>query len=111
MTPEDLTAAADWLVSRDTGTSSTVLLAAAMAGKPPVTKAYGLAFPHDAWDFGRCVRLIEAAPGVREAAFPVLAQHPGWKELIPAWDELTKLWNLNHQWNPVSDRINELLQS
>lgn len=108
MTPADLHNAAAWLLSGDEGASSLTLFSAAFC-REAVTSAKRYSYPRDAWDFGRCTRLLDAAPGVREAAFPVLAECPGWDRLIPHWDELTRLWNLNHQWNPVSQKIDELL--
>ena len=87
----DLLAVAEFLASRDTGVSSQYMASVAIAGK--VTKSEWLdATPSDASDLGRCVRLIEKAPTVRNC-FPILrTASPAWASYIDHWDELTTLF-------------------
>ena len=90
--PEELPAAGDWLVSGFTGSSSKWMLATALSGRIPVYSDPP-AYPRDEPDLGRCIRLIEKVPSVREAAFPILAEAcPKWKALIDDWDALTALY-------------------
>jgi hypothetical protein len=88
-----LLAVAEWLTGDDTGISSKYMASVAIAGK--VTKSrIGDSTPSDAPDLGRCVRLLEKAPGVREA-FPVLrTASPVWAAYVDHWDELTGLFHL-----------------
>ena len=92
MSTSDLLAVAEWLTGRDTGVSSKYMASVAIAGK--VTKSYWLdVTPSDAPDLGRCVRLIEKAPTVRNC-FPILRQaSPVWAAYVDHWDELTTLWH------------------
>ena len=93
LSSSDMLAVAEWLTSGVTGVSSTYMLAVALAGE--VTKSEWLdatSTPSDAPDLGRCVRLIEKAPTVRNC-FPILRQASAvWASYIDNWDELTTLW-------------------
>jgi hypothetical protein len=72
LSTSDLLAVAEWLTGRDTGVSSKYMASVAISGK--VTKSDWLdPTPSDAPDLGRCVRLIEKAPTVRNC-FPILRQ-------------------------------------
>jgi hypothetical protein len=92
LSTSDLLAVAVWLTGRDTGVSSKYMASVAIAGK--VTKSEWLdATPSDAPDLGRCVRLIEKAPTVRNC-FPILRQASAvWAAYVEHWDELTTLWH------------------
>lgn len=86
----DLLAVAEWIVGGDTGSSSKYLLATALAGAAPKCK-WGVEYPRDCADLGRCIRLIQAAPSVRNA-LPILADaSPNWAALVPEWDALVTL--------------------
>lgn len=106
----DLAAVANWLVGPNTGTSSEYLLATALAGRIP-EKARGRGYPGDTSDINRCFLLIEAAPWVREIAFPVLREaNPWWRVLIDHWGELERLSRQAkmNTWTRVNDRMKEL---
>jgi hypothetical protein len=77
-----------WLGSGDTGTSSTTLVYAALE-----LELFRPDFPHDPADLGRCIRMLEKLPWVREPAFTLLQNHPVWKHLIGHWDDLVKLYH------------------
>jgi hypothetical protein len=84
---------AAWLASDDTGLSSRYLayvLGTAAGERAPWA---GNEHPHDADDFGRCVRLLDAAPALRPH-LPALAQGHGpvWAGLAAAWAELEALY-------------------
>lgn len=88
----DLLAVGQWIVGDDTGSSSKWLLATALGGKAPKSK-WAPSYPRDASDLGRCIRLIELAPSVRDVAFPVLsAACEKWDALIAEWDSLAFLY-------------------
>jgi len=87
----DLAIIAQWLIGDDTGMSSEFIAAVAIAGTTLKPKR-GDTAPHDAPDLGRCVRLIEKAPSVREC-FPNLRQtSPVWAVYVDYWGELTELY-------------------
>lgn len=105
----DLLAVAEWLTGDDTGVSSKYMASVAIAGQ--VTKSRWFdATPGDAPDLGRCVRLIEKAPGVRDA-FPVLRNaSPVWAAYVDHWDELTALWHQG-DYRVTTDRMHALRDS
>lgn len=74
-----------WLGGRDTGESSKAIALSAL-GEMPKNPSY----PHDDSDFGRCHRLLEAAPDAHKG-LEVLAQDGGdvWAALVPRWLEIT----------------------
>lgn len=110
----DLFAVAEWLLGDDTGISSKQIAATWIAGKVVKSKWHGAGTPGDAPDLGRCMRLLEKAPAVRDC-FPMLRQtSPFWAALVDHWDELTEL----HTGTPspkwyvvVTDRMRELSAS
>ena len=77
-----------WLAGRDKGASSEAIAMTALGHMPRRPE-----HPRDGADFGRCYRLIEAAPEAR-AAVDVLARDGGayWAVLGPVWDRLSKLY-------------------
>ena len=77
-----------WLGGRDTGLSSKAIALTALGQMPDDPRA-----PSDAADFGRCVRLIDAAPEAAEA-LSVLAHAGGaeWGALVARWAELCQTY-------------------
>jgi hypothetical protein len=96
----------EWLGGRDTGLSSMAIALTAL-GKMPKNPSY----PHDGGDFGRCYRLIKAAPGA-VLALEVLARDGGpvWAALVRRWAEIevAYLHDIEH---PKTYRCFELMQS
>jgi hypothetical protein len=84
----------EWLAGRDTGLSSRALLAymerdvvvAAMNG------CFGLAYPHDPADLGRCVRLMDIEPSYRTRIMEMASVSPQWARLAAHWHELEALY-------------------
>jgi hypothetical protein len=77
-----------WLASDDTGLSSRFM--AAVLSNPPFICDFN--YPHDPDDFGRCYRLLQAVPELREN-FARLHRRPApWPQLAAAWPELEKLY-------------------
>jgi hypothetical protein len=75
-----------WALSDDTGISSRAIAMAA-AGLP-VCPYWGACPPADNADFGRCFRLLQAVPEVRDALPALVAQSPKWGPLVERWHEL-----------------------
>lgn len=73
----------NWYVNGERGISSETMAAVAL-GKTMNRPGY----PHDPADLNRCIKLVDAAPEVKEA-FPVIAAlSPMWATIIANWDDL-----------------------
>ena len=71
-----------WLVSDDTGMSSKFM--ASVLSNLHIGK---LEYPHDADDFGRCIRLLDAVPEFRER-LDIMREHGiEWANLLDCWTE------------------------
>lgn len=87
-----------WAVSDDTGLSSRRL--AIELAKHAAMKLYirepdllePNPHPHDPADFGRCVRMLDAAPQLREHLPKCRTISPTWAALIDRWDEMEALY-------------------
>lgn len=86
----DLFAVAEWIVGGDTRSSSEYMMATALAGTAPKCK-WGVQYPHDCADLGRCIRLVQKVPSVRSALPILAAASPQWAALAPEWDALVTL--------------------
>ena len=79
---------ANWFLSDDRGKSSLILAATGLTGRAP-REAYA---PLTPVGFVRCMRLVEAVPELRTAAFPLLhAENPQWAYVIDNWDALADI--------------------
>jgi hypothetical protein len=80
-----------WIVGRDTGSSSQTIWAVMMGAE----SAYA-SYPYDPADFGRCYRLLALIPEWRVALDRVARAYPktAWKSLVKHWDELTELYEV-----------------
>jgi hypothetical protein len=110
----DLLAVAGWIVGNDTGSSSEWLAATAIAGSIPESQ-YAPSYPRDASDLGRCIRLIEAAPSVRNALPLLAAACEKWDALVGKWDALTILHNEtpekdSYRWRVVTSQMEMLFR-
>jgi len=82
-----------WLCSDDTGLSSR-FMAAVLSGAPLPENRY----PGDCWDFGRCVRLLRAAPELRGNLGRMANQGPVWAKILSQWEGLEAMYdNKNYQ--------------
>lgn len=105
----DLSSIADWLVGYRAGVSSKYMAACAIAGKV-IEATRDDSHPWDAADLGRCIRLVEKCPAVREA-FPVLRQASSvWAAHVDHWDELVALYKQGNYANTTA-RMRELRQA
>ena len=74
-----------WLVGRDTGASSKCI-AAAFMGVPDARRDH----PWDPADLGRCLRLIELVPEIRDGFVERMSVlSPTWKALAERWEEMS----------------------
>lgn len=83
-------AAFEWLLGDDTGRSSVFLLAH-MIG---VTKE-SIDIPHDLWDVGRCVRLLQRFPEWRARLDEMAKYGIEWATYVSVWDTLEALVQLH----------------
>lgn len=76
----------EWFAGDDTGLSSKHMaaVAAGVAGNGN--------HPLDPSDLGRCIRLVENVPEVRDAFPAIRASGPKWATVITHWDELVALY-------------------
>jgi hypothetical protein len=81
----------EWIRGGDTGISSHTI-AEILSGRSGLCGAWGRGAPHDAEDFGRCVRLLELIPGWRDRLSEVAEAEPAWAGLVDAWDEVEDLY-------------------
>lgn len=80
----------NWLRSDDTGASSMTIAKVAVNTYPELEacefpKNYTWSHPHDASDFARCVRLVEAAPFLQTVLWRLRAISSSWKVVIANW--------------------------
>ena len=102
---------AAWLSSDDTGMSSKYM--ASVLSDPSRCRENN--YPHDPEDFGRCLRLLAAAPELR-IKLPRLTDKkhgPVWNTLGQHWSELEQLYNEEHPTGlapKLYARMQELIQ-
>lgn len=78
-----------WILSRDTGTSSKTIWAVMMDAVPEGRKdSWDYDIPHDPDDFGRCHRLLLLIPEWKGRLSEVASEFPKWKHLVREWDNL-----------------------
>lgn len=105
---------AQWIVGRDTGTSSKVIWSVMNMVTPDYQSP-----PSDPDDFGRCYRLLKAAPAHWRKHLGLVSQtYPEWSALVREWDTLTEMyervigptgegWNVDES-KAMYARMNEL---
>jgi hypothetical protein len=77
-----------WLASDDTGLSSR-FMAAVLAGFFDLPENH---HPHDVADFGRCVRMLDAAPELRPRMGMMEKCGPVWSRFIDEWGKLEGMY-------------------
>jgi hypothetical protein len=77
----------EWLASGDTGISSETLAFEYLGTERK--GHFGIGYPHDPADLGRCLRLIARVPGVRPCVDRLALKHEGWAKAAKVWDEIT----------------------
>ncbi len=88
-----------WLASDDTGMSSLAMarhLCKAVGGHQPHIRkprySDGDEYPSDPSDIGRCIRLLEAVPALREHLPKMAEVSPVWAAYVARWDEMETLY-------------------
>lgn len=100
---ERLQKAVIWLVGGDTGISSKTMCAALFGATPKDSD-----MPHDAGDFGRCLRFIRFMPdGTKDIVFKKLSDKPEWVEIGKRWDELVDLYD-QENWRGIYDILSAI---
>ena len=100
---ERLQKAVEWLVGGDTGISSKTMCAALFGATPKDSD-----MPHDAGDFGRCLRFIRFMPdGTKDIVFKKLSDKPEWVEIGNRWDELVELYD-QENWRGIYDILSAI---
>lgn len=95
---ERLQKAVEWLVGGDTGISSKTMCAALFGAGPKYSD-----MPHDADDFGRCLRFIRFMPdGTKDIVFKKISDKPEWVEIGKRWDEMVDLYDQKN-WAGIGD--------
>lgn len=79
----------EWYNSNDTGLSSR-FMAYILSGN---NRRAEYAHPHDPADFGRCLRLLEAAPELRERLHMMAECTAVWERYVQHWEEMEDLYN------------------
>jgi hypothetical protein len=92
-----------WMQSDDTGLSSRYL-AISLTGRC----APKLDWPHDADDFGRCVRMLDAVPELRERLGMLEHAPDPWPRLWARWAEAEALYRAG-QGKELNDLIREVV--
>ena len=101
----------EWKATDDTGISSEAI-ASVMLGLPPKIvnkKFHGYNYPHDADDFGRCYRLLEAVPGIKDRLGLMKSLNGVWAKLVNHWDTLTRLYE-TRQFRQLYELLQKLEQ-
>lgn len=76
----------DWLANGEVGVSSKCMAMWLAFGTR--TRDAFVGYPHDPDDLDRCLKLLQAAPGLR-AALPHMAEvNKVWEALVARWDEI-----------------------
>ena len=83
-----------WYASDDTGSSSRYMayVLGKLAGDPSWRGAEN-AHPYDPDDFGRCVRMLRAAPNLREHLSAMERCGPVWLKYVEHWAEMERLYD------------------
>lgn len=77
----------DWLANGWVGCSSKTMAIIALGSTPN-----RIDYPYDPDDLNRCLLLLEAAPGVRDAFPKIAAANKVWAALIANWSEIERLF-------------------
>lgn len=88
----------EWFECDDTGTSSKYM-AYVIDGGTTRLPIQGYSYPHDADDFGRCLRMVRAL-GFENKVFLMLTTGHEWREIASHWDDLVAHYD-NESWEEL----------
>ncbi|HEX7906796.1 MAG TPA: hypothetical protein VF534_01705 [Paraburkholderia sp.] len=82
----------NWLINGDTGISSQTMAAIALGATNLSSSGWNVDAPHDPSDFGRCYRLVQKVPEIREH-FPRIAKKvKAFAGILREWDALVRIY-------------------
>ncbi len=105
LTPEITHKITVWALSGDTGVSSETIACIALGITPEQRRRGWFDIPGDDGDFGRCYRLLQAVPELRDALPLVAEKFPKYRPLVDIWDELTSLYEKDESEEPVYEMV------
>lgn len=76
----------NWLFNGETGISSKAMAATALGVH--IEDAWDREPPQDPDDFNRCLKLVRAAPEVRESFDKIAALSPAWAAIVANWEKI-----------------------
>jgi hypothetical protein len=76
----------NWIANGNVGTSSKTMWCVAVG-----VECTRPGRPYDPDDLWRCMRLVEACPGIRDAFPAIAAKYPWWKPYLDNWDRLVAM--------------------
>ena len=88
--------ALDWIAGGDTGMSSKAIWSH-MMGLPArgwPDDRFGVAYPHDPDDFGRCYRLLALIPEWRPRIGEMAQYNRQWAALVARWSDIEAMYVL-----------------
>lgn len=98
----------EWFECDDTGTSSKYM-AYVIDGGTTRLPIQSYSYPHDADDFGRCLRMVRAL-GFEKKVFLMLTAGPEWRDIANHWDELVAHYD-NENWEGLYSFLSGLSRS
>jgi hypothetical protein len=81
-----------WLENGERGLSSETMWHCFMN-----RKSFPVNHPHDAGDFSRCYKLLQAVPEWKHDLGKLKELSPAWSNLVDHWDQLTTMYEQNVQ--------------
>lgn len=106
MNAQTIKAIGEWLRSHDTGVSSETMVAIALGAEKGRFDA-----PYDPSDFGRCYRLVQKIPEIRDAFDRIGELVPAFAGILREWDDLCRIYERDLKSGgsqELYDRIKEL---
>ena len=104
-----------WLSNWDKGISSMTMAVAILPPDSTVPSscrpyvAANAGIPHDADDFGRCIRLLDAIPEFRDDLHKVSEKYSEWEPIIDHWNELEELYR-SQRFDELTQRLSDMEQ-
>lgn len=82
----------EWMLGDDTGVSSETMVAVACGINRRPKSAFRVDAPYDPSDFGRCYRLVQQIPEIRNSFHHIGKAVPVFAGILENWDELVELY-------------------
>lgn len=96
-----------WGLFGETGASSKAIVSQILFGHCPPGD-----FPRDAYDFNRCVKLLEAVPELRERLSEMSPVSKQWDAIVKNWDWIVSAYSPDDEYfSRVTKRIQSVLRA